>query len=493
MIIVMVVNLYAVRILLNALGVEGYGIYNIIAGVITMLYSLSGVLSAATQRYFSYSIGLNDPVAMRKVFSTSLVLHVLLAIGVLLLGETVGLWFINSQLDLPNERMTSVNWLYQFTIFSFVALVIQIPYSAALIAHEEMNVYAFISIAESVLKVLAAVLLDFISIDGLIVYGASLFSISLFVLTSFIVISRKKFTEIRYKKTIDKKIYRELVSFSGWSLFGSIAGVGITQVNTILINIFFGPIVTAARAISLQFSYAFNSFIASFIIAIRPRMIRSYAEESYEYLDKLFNLSNKFIYYGLIMICIPLIIEMKTVLILWVKISTVQTELFSRLMLVYALIMALNNPISIIIHATGHVKQYHLYVEFFTLLVAPITFYFYSKGYPAHITYHIMIVGAIFAHVARLICLKRYYMRFNIKRYLESFILPAIIVTVITTVTIYIISMSITGLWLRLITCLLLSILLVSLQAYFIGLNKAERLFIGTLYKRFLLKTKISL
>ena len=475
MMVVMIINLYTVRLVLQALGAEDYGIYDVIAGVITMLISVSSVLSTATQRYYSISIGKNKLERLRNIFSTSINIYLLLSLIVIILGETVGLWFVNTQLVIPDERMNVANWIYQFSIFSFIFTFMQVPYSAAIIAHEDMGIFAIISAAESVLKLTAALLIFVIPLDSLIIYGAGLFLISSLVMISYIMVGYSKYAECRYQKPTEKNLFKEILSFSGWSLFGSVAGVGMSQVITILVNIFFGPLVNAARAISFQFNMAVSSFSGSFLMAIRPQMIKSYAEGSYLYLNKIFNLSNKIIYYGLLMICLPLMFEMNTILSFWLKTTDPQTVLFSRLILVYAMIMSLNNPISIIIQATGRVKEYHVPVETFTLLCVPATYIFFKLGYPAYSTYIVMISAAIAAHVVRLIILKRYYKPFSYSEYIKSFILPAFVITFVASLFVDQIHRSIINPLLRISAVVFLSVTFVATFALMIGLSKAEK------------------
>ena len=475
MMVVMIINLYAVRLVLNALGAEDFGINNVVAGIITMLGSVSSVLSTATQRYYSYSIGENKLERLRNIFSTSINIFGFLSLIVLILGETAGLWFVNTQLVIPSERMHSANWIYQFSIFSFIFSFLQVPYFAATMAHENMGVFAIISTTESILRLISVLLINLIPIDGLIIYGTTQFLISALVLISYIVICKNKYNECSYHKPTEKILYKELLSFSGWSLFASLAGVGMAQVNTILVNIFFGPLVNAARAISFQFSMAVSSFSGSFLMAIRTPMIKSYAEESYLYLNKIFNISNKFIYYSLLMICLPLIFEMDTILIFWLKASDAQTVLFSRLILVYALIMSLNNPISIIIQATGHVKGYHVAVEIFTLSCVPATYLLFKLGYPAASTYIVMIIAAIASHVVRLICLKKYYKAFSYSEYIKSFLLPAFAITLILSSFLFLIHRSIFPAPPRAFAVFLFSIVCVPAVAFLIGLTKSEK------------------
>lgn len=226
MMVVMIINLYTVRLVLNALGGEDYGINNVVAGVIILLMSVSNVLSTATQRYYSYSIGENKLERLRNIFSTSINIFALLSLIVFILGETVGLRFVNTQLVIPDERMNAANWIYQFSIFSFIFTFIRVPYSAATIAHEDMGIFAVISTAECVLKLIAALLIFVIPLDRLIIYGATLFFISTLVLIAYIMIGYTKYAECRYQKPTEKTLFKELLSFSGWSLFGSVAGVG---------------------------------------------------------------------------------------------------------------------------------------------------------------------------------------------------------------------------------------------------------------------------
>jgi len=481
MMVVMIINLYAVRIVLNALGAQDYGINNVVAGVITMLTSVSSVLSTAIQRYYSYSVGEKKPERLRDIFSTSVNIFAFLSIIVFILGETVGLWFVNNHLVIPVERMNAANWIYQFSIFSFILTFLQIPYSAATMAHEDMGIFAAINTAESVLKLISALFIYVIPLDGLIIYGASLCLISALVLISYTVVGYNKYDECRYHKPSGKTFYKELLSFSGWSLFGSVAGVGMAQVNSILVNIFFGPMVNAARAVSFQFSSAVSSFSGSFLMAVRTPIIKSYAEESYLYLNKVFNLSNKFIYYSLLMIFLPIIFEMDNVLILWLKTSDPQTVLFSRLILVYALIMSLNNPISIIIQATGYVKEYHVAVETFTLLCVPATYILFKLGYPAYYTYIVMIIAAIASHVVRLIYLKKYYMPFSYSEYIKSFLIPAFAITLVSSSFVFLIHRNILDTSHRVFAVVFFSILCVAFFALLIGLSKSEKDFLKQL------------
>ena len=475
MMIVLIINLYTVRIVLNALGVEDYGIYNVVAGVVTMLNIISNVMVTAIQRFYSYCIGKNRIDQLRNIFSVSINICILVVIIVLAFGETVSLWFVNSQLVIPADRMYAANWIYQFSILSFITTIIQVPYSAAVIAHENIGIFAIITTIESVLKLIAAKSLVYLLFDTLIAYGATLLIIQVLVLLAYILIAHKKYIECNYQIPTEKKLYRDLLSFSGWSLFGSLAGVGVAQINTILVNIFFGPVVNTSRAIALQISAAINSFCNSFVMTIRPPIIQAYAGESYQYLNTIFKMSNKFIYYCLLMICVPLVIEMPTVLSLWLKVVDVQTVLFSRLIVVYSLILSINNPISIIIHATGHIKYYNLFVETVTILCIPATYILYKLKYPAYTTFVVMIVTVVISHAIRLICLKKQYAYFSYSDYFKSFVLPALVITLQTSVLALWIHRMISSEILRFFAVTIISLLSICLGGYFLGLSKVEK------------------
>jgi O-antigen/teichoic acid export membrane protein len=488
MIIVMAINLFTVRIVLKALGSVDYGINDVVSGIVTMLISLSSVLSTATQRYYSTIIGENSLERLRNIFSASVNIYVILSFIVVIFGETIGVWFVNNYLVIPFDRIGAANWIYQFSIFSFIFTFLQVPYSAAVIAREDMGIFTIISTAECLLKFGAALLILVVPKDRLIVYGAGLFSISFLVMMSYVLVGYFKYDECRYKKQKDKILLRELITFSGWSLFGSMAGVGMSQVTTILINLFFGPLFNAARAISFQFNFALSSLTASFLMALRPQMIKSYAEGSYLYLDKIFNLSNKVIYYGLLIVSLPLFFEMNSVLLFWLNESDYQTVLFSRFILIYTLIMSLNNPISIIIQAIGRVKEYHVFVEIFTLLCVPVTYILFKHGFPAYSTYIVMIIAAVASHCIRLICLKKYYIYFKYSEYFKSFLLPALSITLFSSFFIFLLSRSGVNVFFRIPAAFGLSLVCVVSLVLIFGLSTAEKVDIKKLLIHFRIK-----
>ena len=488
MIIVMLINLYAVRVVYNALGAEDYGIYNVTAGVVSLLAFVTGVLSMSTQRYYSVALGENDRNRIREIFSSSINIFIILTVAVIIIGETLGLWFVFNKLGIPDERLSESVIVYQFALLSFIISLFQIPYSAATIAYEDMGIYALLTTIECFLKLAAALVLLIIPFDKLVTYGIALCIAHFIAFLLFAIYGQKKYPECRYTRVSNRNFYKEFLSFSGWTLFGSVANVGMIQGNTILVNIFFGPVIAAARSIALQIYNALSSFCNSFVMAIRPPMIKTYTEGDDESLSRLFDLSNKFIYYCLLMLCLPLILEMDFILSLWLGKVDLETVFFSRLIIVYTVVISLHNPITIIIQAIGKVKQYYLPVESFTLLTVPLTYIFYKLGYPVEYTFWIMIALGALSHIVRIICLKKLYPVFNAGKYCVSFVIPAVIVTAFAVfILLRIQSIMEPSFW-RTVCVTVSSIILVMFLAYLVGLSKEERRYINRMALSYLTK-----
>lgn len=475
MLVVMLINLYSVRLLISALGIEDYGIFNVVASVVTVMSSISSVLQTATQRFYSFALGRKDLNYFQSIFSSSLLIHIFLTIFVILLGETIGLWVVNYHLEIPSDKLHSINWVYQLSIFTFIFTFLHTPFSAATIAHEDLKYFSILSFLEAFLKFCACVYLRYFQENAIIVYGIFLLVISFLLLISYYIIGKFKYQECNYNLEFDIPVIKELLNFSSWSLFSSTASVGISQISTILTNIFFGPLITGARVISFQFNLALNSFISSFLIAFNPVMIKSYADNSHSYLLNFFSITNKIIFYVLLIIVIPVYHEMDTVLYFWLGIIDHDTIEFSRYMLIYSVIMALNNPIGIIIQASGQLKEYSLKVESLTLLVLPLTYVLFKLGFPAKYSFFVMIFCALFAHIVRLKVLRKYFTVYSHKTYLKSFVIPAIIVMIISNFAVQQVHNNVDNIIERFIAVLIIAILFVIFLSLFIGFTLDER------------------
>ena len=475
MAIVMLVNLYAVRVILKGLGAEDYGIYNVVAGLVTMLSTITGVLSSATQRFFSFSLGQGDTKTLQNVFSASLNIYLIIGVIVLAIGETIGLWFVNAELVIPEERMAAANLVYQFSLISIVAAMLQTPFSAASIAHEDMYIFALISTLDCFLKLFIAIGISYVSFDKLVYYGFALMCVSLFTLTYYFFFCKRKYEECHYKKVTDKSVFKGLLSFSGWTLVTSGASIALNQIITIILNIFFGPIIIAARTIATQIYSSICTFTGSFIMAVQPPMVKSYAEGNHNRLNSLFYMTNKFILYGLLMISIPLFFEMPTILKLWLGQYDADTLDFSRMMVIYAFIFVLNTPISIIVQATGQLKKYVLPVESVNMLTPVFVYFLFKLGLPAIYAFYTMILFVLLSHMVRLICLSMIYEEFRIKRYFVQFAFKAIAISLCTSIVVYGVHITITNSYVKLISVTCLSFFLVSVLSVLVGLTKEEK------------------
>lgn len=484
MLVVMIINIFSVRFVLKGLGVVDYGVFNVVAGLVTMFSSLTSIISSATLRFHSYAIGEGKEEKVSDVFTASLNIFAILSIAILIIGEVIGLWFINTQADIPADRMTAANWVFHFTMITFVFGLLTAPFTSLIFAYERMSFFSVISVLECGLKILLAYSLIYLSGDHLMLYGIGLLLIQIGVLGTYFFASKKGGGRYYYKKKVEKALYKKMLSFSGWTLFSTSAGIGISQLVTMITNVFFGPVVNAARAIAFQINTAMNSFTGNIIMAIKPPMIKLYADGDYEKVNRYFNFSNKAVFFSLLVILLPIFFEMEAVLRLWLDVEDVQTTLFCRLILIYALVLALNNPISVIIQATGKIREYSTYVEIPTLLCFPATWLLYFWGYPAESAFYVMIVAIVLSHIIRLVCLKHLFPVFSYKKYVCSFLFPATFITIIISSSLFVVkNMMIAG-YFRLTIMFLVGSLVLIVAGYLLGLNNDERNVLLSLLKK---------
>lgn len=476
MLIVMAINLWTVRFVLKALGEVDYGIYDVVAGIVAMIHSISSILSSSTQRFYSFYLGKESSFQLKKVFTACVNIFVAISLLTLFVGELAGTWFVNTQLTIPDDRMLAANWVFHLSLLSLIFLLLTTPYSAVVIAQEDMGIFAVVSIVECFLKFLLALWIRYVVYDRLILYGCGMMGISLLVLFSYIWIVHRKYKNYQYCKiSIEKRLYKEILSFSGWVFTGSIAGLSLNQISSILVNVFFGPVINAARAISFQIHNIINSFCGSFLTAIRPPMIKAYAQEDYNRLNTIFSLSNKFIYYCMMMISLPLFLDMETLLSVWLDTNRIETVLFSRLMLIYVFLLSLSNPITFVIHATGHVKEYHLLVEIPTVLCAPVTYILFKMGLPAFTTYIVMVVAVLISHIFRLYSVKKWYPSFSFSSYMKEFLLPALFISLLVIPVVCLANQFISYPMLRIAVTIVLSVLLFAWLGFLIGTTQYEK------------------
>lgn len=486
MIFVMFVSLYTVRVVLNALGAENYGLYNVIGGVVVLFSFLTSTLASASQRYFAFEIGRNDYKKLNKVFSLTLILYFIAGFIIVILGETIGLWFIKTKMTIPDGSMRSAVLIYQFSIISFVFSIITSPFQALIIAQEKMNIYAWVGIIEAILKLSVAFLFKYLPIDKLIAYGLMVMISHIVVNSIYIIYCRIKYSSSKFVFYWNKQLANEIVSYSGWNMYGGVANVIRSQGINILVNIFFNPIVNAARGIAFQISTAINSFASNFYTAVRPQITKYYAQEDIDSTIRLVFSSSKFSFYLLLLLSTPIIIFRHEILDLWLVDIPEYTEIFTLLVIVNAMIDSLSNPLMTLVQATGKVKQYQLIVGTIIILNLPFSYLFLSLGYGAEITMVISILISIILLIVRIIILKK-IMTFPLKDYFANIICRIVATSLMTSFFSYMLKKIFVvnePNFSTLIIFVVISVLLTGIAIVIIGLSNSERNYILSLIKK---------
>lgn len=433
MIFLTIISIFTYRVVFRALGASDYGTYNVVGGFVSMFAFVSGTMTIATQRYFAIGLASNDWKNVNKSFSVNVVIYALLSIIILVLAETVGLWFVTTKLNVNYSRMTDIIVVYETSIATFLIGMMVSPFLALLVADENITIYSWISIIEGFFKILIAYVLYVFNGDKLAIYAFLLLAVSVIVNSIYIIYCYKKYKNLRFTYCKDKREYKSVFSFIGWNMIGAVAAVGKNQGINIIINIFFGTIINAARAVAYQLNVVISSFAQNFMKAIDPRIIKAYANGAKEEFIGVIHLSSKISYYLLLVIVVPFISNVEYVLRLWLGDIPDYTTIFTALVLVDALILSVTDPILTGVQAIGKMKGYQLTVGIISLLNLPVAFIALKITRNPLVPFVVAIVLDIAITAGRLINFKRLY-DFSILQYSKKIFLPAIIVTICATV-----------------------------------------------------------
>lgn len=488
MIFIMAVTLYTSRVVLRVLGVEDFGIFNVVAGVVAMFGFLNSSMSATTQRFISFSLGRGDD-NLNKVFSTCVLTHALIALGVLVLVESVGLWFLYNKMIIPEVRMDAAFWVFQFSALSTVVTVMSIPFNADIIAHEKMSAFAYISIVEVCLKLLIVFLLDVGNIDKLVLYGFLLLLVQCGIFLTYMGYCLRHFKESRFRFVYEKKLFSEVFSFAGWNLWGYLASILYTQGLNILLNVFFGPVVNAARGLANQVDGAIRLFASNFQMAINPQIVKTYAAKDLESMHKLVFRSSKFSFFLLLALSLPVMIEAPVILRLWLSTVPDWTASFLRLMLVVVIVDSVANPLMTSAAATGRIKLYQSVLGGIQLLIVPVAYVVLRMGGEPNSVFVVHICICLIAFAVRLFIV-RGMIGLSIKKYLMEVCVKSGVVTVVATVLPLTLYFSMTNSLLSAIVVVFVSLGSVAVSAYAIGLTKNERVFVSDKIGQILAKFK---
>ena len=374
MIFLMAVTLYTSRVILQMLGVTDFGIYSVVGGVVSMLGFMSGSLSGATSRFITFELGRGKDGNVKTVFRCAASIHYVLAGIILLLAETIGLWFVMQKLVIPPERMMAALWVYQCSVLTFIVSIISAPYNALIIAHERMGAFAYISIFETIVKLLVVISLAWSVFDRLATYAVLLLVVQVVVRLVYTLYCNRHFPETDSRWMWNKELSRKMFVYTGWTLNGNLAVIGYTQGINILLNLFFGPAVNAARGFAVQVQAAVNQFFSNFQMAVRPQIVKSYAQDNLVYMHKLILVSSRYSFFLILLISFPLLVNTEYILQLWLGEVPAHTVAFTRLMVLACMNYALSQPTIMAIHATGDLKKFQLIEGSMLLMVIPIAY-----------------------------------------------------------------------------------------------------------------------
>ena len=427
MALMMCINLYTSRIVLHTLGVEDYGIYNVVGGVIVMFSFINESMTVSTQRFLSFELGAGNKERLHEVFVTSLHIHVIISLVVIFLGETIGLWFVLEKMVIPPERMVAALWCYQLSIFTAVLTVLSYPYMSAIITHEKMSSFAYIAILDAVLKLLLVYLLIFFSYDKLILYAVLYAGEKLMIRMVYNIYCIRHFEECKYQWLFRKDVFQKMASFAGWSMFGSLAFVCYTQGTDMLLNVFFGPIVNAARAVAVQVQGAVAQLADSFRLAINPQITKTYASNQLNEMHLLIFRGTRFTFCLLSLICLPLIFQAPMILHLWLKEVPDGSVIFIRLLLIILMLQQCYSPLVTAVAATGKIKRYESMVSVLMLTIIPISYIVLKLGGAPESVFivYLAIVGLSFATILYIVLPM---INLHLVDYLEKAIRPCILV-----------------------------------------------------------------
>lgn len=431
MIITLVVTLYTSRVILKNLGIEDFGIYNVIGGVIVLFSFISVALRVATQRFVSYELGLGEKGNPNRVFCMSLQCLFIIAVLVVVLAETVGLWFVNTKLDIPVVRMEAAAWVYQITILSFIANLFVVPFQATIIAYEKMSFYAYVSIIDVVLKLGVALLISVCSFDKLIAYALLLLVVNCIsvLLSAFYCQRVIKIGSFRIVK--DKELFKQIMSFSGWSMVNGGAVITAQQGGNILLNIFNGVVANGAYGIANQVANAIYHFVSNFQSAFQPQIVKQYAAGEHDGLSLLMNRASVFSFYLLLIIAVPFCVSSEFILTFWLGEAPQYTAGFCQLMLLYFLIDALEAPLWMLIGATGKMKVYTIWSAAITVFNIPLSWVLLKNGFSV---YWVFIVRASLNYLCGIIrpLYVRYLVKtFSLRKYIKALVKPLTVTAII--------------------------------------------------------------
>ena len=478
MTLTMLVSLYTSRVVLEVLGVEDFGVYGVVSGVIAMFSFLNAAMSGSTSRFLTFEMGMGNAEKLNKTFSAALTVHILIALTIVILGETVGLWFLENKLVIPAERMAAARWVYQLSIVSMVISIVRVPYNAAIIAHERMNIYAYVEILNSILRLGIAYLLLISSYDKLITYAVLVLIVSIIISAIYFWYCRRCYQECRARFAWEKSIINPMLSFSAWDLYSNLGVMGRTLGVNILLNLFFGPVLNAANTVAVQVQGTVLNFSVNVLTAVRPQIVKTYATGEHDSTRYLVFNTVKFTYILQLILSMPLILEMDFILNLWLKNAPDYAVLFCQLTLVFNLITTTSAVLMTAIHASGKIRLSSTINGTLYLMVLPITYIAFKFGGAPEIPYACNILFAFIAMLSNAYIVKRNIPKFYLKEFIFKVVAICILIFGLTYILTYLVQSYFEKGFLRLMIVIAVSSVVVIGSAYALAVDKQMKLFL---------------
>lgn len=490
MLFTMAVSLFTSRVILNTLGVEDYGINNVVGGIVTMFSVLSGSLSSSISRFITFELGKGNIERLKTIFSTGINIQLGMSVLIIIIAEAVGIWFLNTKMNIPTDRMVAANWVFQCAILTFVLNLLSVPYNAAIIAHEKMSAFAYISVVEVSLKLIIVYMLMISPFDRLETYAVLLLLVGAVIRFIYGYYCKRHFEECNYHFVFDKPVLKEMTGFAGWNFLGNGAYMLNTQGVNILMNLYFGVAVNAARGIATQVDAALKQFVNNFTTAVNPQITKSYAQGDLDYMHKLVCRSAKFSAFLMMFFAVPIILETNTILTIWLKTVPDYAVIFLQWIIISSFMdTVLANSLVTSMFATGKIKRYQIIVTTVGCLVFPLSWIAFKLGFEPQVGYILYFIIYTILLFVRLYLLKD-MVKLPVMMYIREVLykLAPIIVVGFSIPGILILTMD-AG-WLRLILVCLLSVLVTAASEYFIGLSNKEKNFVAEKIKLVIGKIK---
>ena len=483
MILIMIISLFTSRVNLQSLGVEDFGIYNVVGGVVAMFSVISGTLATATSRFITFELGRGNNKKLSIVFSTSVTIQLILSIFIVVIAEIVGIWFLHNKMVIPEDRLYAATWVMHLSILTFAINLISVPYNAAIIAHEKMKAFAYVSLFEVVVKLLICYALFISPYDRLIVYGVLLFLLSCSIRIIYGIYCKRNFEECRYQFIFDKSLVKQISAYCGWNFVGSSAAILRDQGVNIALNLFCGPVVNAARGIAFQVNNAVNSFVSNFMTALNPQITKSYASGNLPYMTSLIFRGSRLAFFLLLVLALPILIETDYVLYLWLKDYPEHTANFIRLILIFAMSESLSHTLITSICATGKIKKLQITSGIIQLLNFPLSYIFLYIGFPPESTMIASIFLSQCCFGARLY-IAHLQIGVSVSQYLRQVYLKILLVATLAFIFPLILHSLMNQSIIRFLGVALISILSSVVMIWFVGCTQSEKYYIKEKIKK---------